>query len=470
MVRVQCAQRGGPVMLGWIPPHLRTLLGQSVEAVTEQNLDSLIGLPEDYDLDYKRERYRTGSKGPIDAATDIAAFANGAGGLLIIGIEEDGTGVASKLYPDTSNDDLGLWLDQVAAARVSPAPSIRHRTITVAGGSAHIVSVAPSTRKPHAVSTGGNTLKYPIRSGTTTRYMSEPEIADQYYRRIQSTIDLQSRIESLNREARSVLQTADMFNSQSWLILSSVPSTPGNLELEAGIAEQWVDWIEPALRHFPTHPEMVSQFTSRYLNNASVGFRSILLTDGDSGSLRFRHSLASFRLDGSGFIAFGHPGIQTINTNPSEVRDIYDEHVVVDVIHGLAVLSNHAIRTGATGDLSIGSQLCADRPVALFQYQSHYGHGQLGNTRSVDQATPLAMRSTPIEAPARPSPDLIALTRTLVTDLFSSFGLEQPLQITASNQLVLRGFYRHQFGPVDIHQHIQEWATAAGIESINSPS
>lgn len=457
-------------MLGWIPPRLRPLLGASLEAVTEQHLQSLIGLPEDYDLDYKRQRYRTGGKGPIDAAADIAAFANASGGLLIVGIEEDGTGVASKLYPDTSQDDLGVWLDQVAAARVSPTPPIRHRTIPIAGGSAHIVSVAPSTKKPHAVTTGDNTLKYPVRSGTMTRYMSEPEIADQYYRRIQSTIDLQSSIEALNREATSILQTADMLDNRSWLILSSVPSAPGNLELESGIAEQWVDWIEPALRDFPTQPGMDWLFTSRYLNHASVGFRSILLTDRDTGGLGFNHSFASLRLDGSGFIAFGHPGIRSIHNDASEMRDVYDEHVVVDVIHGLGVLSNHAIRTGATGDLSIGSQLCSDRPVALFQYRSHHYCGQLGNTRAVDRRTPLGMRSTPIEGPALPSPDLVALTRSVVTDLFSSFGLAQPIQITARNQLVLRGFYRDQSGPIDIHRNIEKWATSAGIESINSPT
>ena len=431
-------------------------------------LTSLLGLPEDYDLDYKRQRYGTGSQAAKDAAVDVAAFANATGGLLIIGIEEEGTGVASALAADTAPDDLGLWINQVVAARVSPTPTIGHASIPVSGGSAHIISVAPSTRKPHAVSVGNDTLRFPIRSGTTTRYMSEPEIADLYYRRLTGAIKLESQITTLHESATSLLGANERLEDQAWLILSAIPSSPGDLELEAGIAEQWIDWVRPALRHFPTHRGQAWQFADRYLSSASVGFRSIVLSDGSPDDFLFYSVLASLRLDGSGFIAFGHPGTRNIHEDASEIRDVYDEHIVSDVIHGLGVLSNHAIRTGATGDLSIGSQFRSDRSMALFQYR-YMQYGQLANTRAVDHTTPLALRSTPIEAPSVLGPDLMALARSILTDLFSSFGLSHPHQITADNQLDVRHFYRDRFGQFDIRKNLGEWASNAGIESIGAP-
>ncbi|MCY3851372.1 MAG: hypothetical protein OXF75_11335 [Acidimicrobiaceae bacterium] len=299
--------------------------------------------------------------------------------------------------------------------------------------------------------------------------MSEPEIADMYFRRVTGAINLESRVTVLHESATSILGANDKLDDQSWLVLSAIPFSPGNLELEVGVAEQWIEWVRPALRHFPTARGQAWEFADRYLTSASVGFRSIVLTDGSQASSQFHSLFASLRLDGSGFIAFGHPGIRNIHQDTTNVRDVYDEHVLADVIHGLDVLSNHAIRAGVTGDLSIGAQLQSDRYMALFQYR-HMQYGQLASTRLVDHMTPLALRSTPIEAPSVPGSDLMALTRSVVTDLFSSFGLSQPYQITADNQLDVRHFYRDQFGPVDIRKNLGDWAKAAGIDAIGVPT
>ena len=298
--------------------------------------------------------------------------------------------------------------------------------------------------------------------------MSEPELADMYYRRLTGAINLESRITTLHESANSILDRNDKLDDQAWLVLTATPSSPGDLELKAGLAEQWMDWVRPGLRHLPTHRGQSWQFADRYVSRISVGFRSLLLTDGGDHSSRFYCLIASLRLDGSGFIAFGHPGIQNIHEDAHELRDVYDEHVVSDVIHGLGVLSNHAIRAGATGDLSVGSQLCSDRPMALFQYR-YMQYGQLGNTRAVDRMTPIGVRSTPIEIPSVPSLGLLALARSVATDLFSAFGLSQPYQITADNQLDVRHFYYDQFDYVDSRKNLGNWASAAGIDSLGVP-
>src|SRR5690242_8893342 len=70
---------------------LEALLGTRIEQVQHADLMTLVSdlVPEAFDLDYKSEMYGLTDRDKRDAATDVAALANTAGGLLILGIEED---------------------------------------------------------------------------------------------------------------------------------------------------------------------------------------------------------------------------------------------------------------------------------------------------------------------------------------------------------------------------------------------
>src|SRR5262245_66696097 len=109
-------------MAGWVPPRLRSLLAPEIEGIDLNAVERLIGLPEDQDLEFKREPYQSAEGGPKEAAYDLAGLANAVGGLIIIGIEEDGTGVASGIQAVPADDlDVGLWVHQVVAARIFPS-------------------------------------------------------------------------------------------------------------------------------------------------------------------------------------------------------------------------------------------------------------------------------------------------------------------------------------------------------------
>jgi hypothetical protein len=70
---------------------LEALLGSSLELVQHAELMTLVSnqVPEAFDLDFKSEMYGSSDREKRDAATDVAALANTAGGLLVLGIEED---------------------------------------------------------------------------------------------------------------------------------------------------------------------------------------------------------------------------------------------------------------------------------------------------------------------------------------------------------------------------------------------
>src|SRR5215813_11646747 len=71
---------------------LEALLGSDLEQVQYSQLMTLISnqVAEAFDLDFKSEMYGSSDRDKRDAATDVAALANTAGGLVVLGVEEDG--------------------------------------------------------------------------------------------------------------------------------------------------------------------------------------------------------------------------------------------------------------------------------------------------------------------------------------------------------------------------------------------
>src|SRR5690348_6346497 len=70
---------------------LETILGTPLDDLQYHHLEGLVTnhVPEAFDLDFKRELYGNTDKDKLALAGDVAALANTAGGLLVLGIEED---------------------------------------------------------------------------------------------------------------------------------------------------------------------------------------------------------------------------------------------------------------------------------------------------------------------------------------------------------------------------------------------
>lgn len=445
-------------MPGWIPLRLRPLLGEDLDEVTVESLRKLIGMREDRDLEFKRERYGTGDGQRKEAAYDIAALANASGGVIVIGMREDGSGVAEELSPHGEAGEFGAWLHQVVAARVSPAVRVNCRSLSTPEGFVHIVCVEPSTRKPHAVHVGDDALRYPVRSGTTKRYLVESEVADMYARRYSTQLSVDEKIAGLHSTARSLTTAGGERGNVAWLALSCVPSSPGSLDLEDGIQDRWLEWANASICRFPMSLRLYDFDMERMFRPASVGFRSIELADSLDRQRNFYSLLAGLNLDGSGTVIFGYPESVKVYDVAPTWSALFDEQVFGDVVNGLEVLAQHAGAAGAVGDVTIGAQVFSERPIVLAQLRHHRIGPSRITGRTVSDAAPIAMRSTTIAAAATPSPSLLATARLIATDLFSAFGLAQPEQVTVDNQLVLEGFREK------LHPGLKAWATNAGVE------
>jgi hypothetical protein len=140
------------------------------------DLDAAVGaVAESPDLDFKRQLSK-----PADIAKDIAAMSI-QGGVIAYGIDEDPqTSVASAITPIPLHHvpekiqnivDTAIWPPLAIETRVLTRQPDDHEGVV-------IVTVPPSPFAPHY-----SHDRFPARSGTTTRYLSEREINGLYEQR-----------------------------------------------------------------------------------------------------------------------------------------------------------------------------------------------------------------------------------------------------------------------------------------------
>lgn len=425
-------------------------------------LDRLIGVPEDSDLDFKSTLPSTSDGDTKETAYDVAQFANAAGGLLILGVEEDGDGRASSVVGvEAPGRDFGLWLHQLVSTRVTPNAAVVHRSAYVADGrEVHLVSVAPSILAPHGVLVGDFAMRYPLRVGNTRRWLSEGEVAERYRSRFTAIAERAELTDRMHKGPIAAIARPRASNQEgadcAWLLVALVPDSPGRLDLRRDTADRWREWVATALCRFPSQLD-------RRISKVNVGFRSLELTDGYERDDAPDFLTGVLNLDGSGLLALAHPGGRGSHGIPPDACAIFDEHLVADLLNGLSTLAEHAVRAGCVGDATISAQLrsaSASREMVIAQYRSMHSSSLLQGSRRAGLDTGLARHTVPIEALIGQGPDRLLGPRLLACDLWSAFGLAEPQQITASLELVADRFAR------DAHQPMRSWATAADIPVI----
>ncbi len=439
-------------MSGWMPPRLRPILARDLDEVTADELEKLIGLQEDTDLEFKSEPWGTSDSQKKECAFDIADKANAGGGLIVIGVEEDGTGRAAAISPVATASDLALRAQQIVANRVSPPVEVSHRVVVAVGGEVHLFSVPPSRRAPHAVMVGNESMRYPVRAGTTRRWMSEPEVATAYHRRMAGIEQAARRLDHLHKVGRATIPSKEQDNDPwVWLLVTLTPDVPGDLSLRRGLAEDWRDWLNQSLTQFPSF--------RRHAVSVRPGFRCLRVADGGTDREEAYSVGGQLHLDGSGSLFTGHPGGKGSRGTGPEVSVVYDEHLLGDLVNLLATLGEHAIRSGATGDVQVAAEMLpTNEPMAIGQYRSSFP-GPLAESGTVIRSTGVSTSTFPLET-LTPGPDLVAAVRLLLLDLGSAFGLAEPQQITEDLALVRNRFTRERAPAVET------WAAHAGVEIV----
>jgi hypothetical protein len=439
---------------------LEALLGSRLELVQHADLLTLISdhVPEAFDLDFKSKMYGPTDRDKKDAATDIAALANTAGGLLVLGIEEDEQARATAAPGLELSESDERRIRQIVGSQVVPMPVIDVLRVEDPDRPGHglvLIAVQRSPLAPHAVVVNDG-LRYPKRNGATTRYLSEPEVADSYRARFAATHRQADRASEIEADALSRLATTD---DQAWVVVSLVPDLAGSLVINQAALS--------AARSELTGRQPLIMPTGLAWMRVSIGRRRIL-ADGsmDNNYRRARFLSADLHDDGAGvfaaYVLGQRPPQGAPESSQPETRQINDELVANGILSGLRFLARHARdRAAAGGNALIRAQLYpvgGQQPLGL-TYSRAFGRGftdSLGDRIMTDAGAP-PERMAPLEALASDGPGLVAAAYLLATDVFQEFGCAEAAQFTIDGKVRLRYWGADWQGPA------AQWAAAADI-------
>lgn len=239
----------------WRQPELEALLGGPLDAqgLTQGSIDRLVdeGAHESEVLD---------SKGALDPPTkgsrpawlaeqefakDVAAFANHRGGLLLIGVEDvDGVATSAPGWSLSSTaEQEERRLRQALVNYLSPVASFDCVWVERSPSGCFLgLVVPPSPRSPHAVTSpsgeGRTALRYPVRHGSDTVWLSEPEVAERYRRRLDTQASEMARLDAVIASGVGALRQADGV----WLFVAVVPEAPVHGRLDGATVERIDRW------------------------------------------------------------------------------------------------------------------------------------------------------------------------------------------------------------------------------------
>jgi hypothetical protein len=446
------APMNGPTTPAWAL-RLTDLLGARPDQVGEQHLQRLVdgSVREDADLDFKQERYGNTDSDKRDLAGDIAAMANHRGGLLIIGIRDEND-VAVERTAVELVDGEEARIRQIAAGNIAPHLTFDVRVLESeddASTGYYVLIVPPSGLRPHAVRQDRN-LRYPRRDGTTTRWLSEPEVADAYRDRFTVATDQAADIaQVLDDGRRAIERTGD-----AALVVAVVPTGRGSMSIDlarVATVEQWAKDLG-ATNYFDGF------FPSGVPPVAGVGAHRVTLTGIHERGRTPSWQYAELFEDGKGF-AFKR--LMDPRTGPmgQELPGswILNESLLWELGRCLHLLGRHAAENcGAWGDALVEARLIGSAMhLAYLHRMAGFEHAEeIAGGRELNGA---ASRHTfVVEAVATVGPDLSATTRLVATDLFHAFGSPEVRQIT--NDGALRSRY------LGGNAELRAWAEQRGIE------
>jgi hypothetical protein len=148
------------------------------DQLQETDVRELIGnrVREGIGLDFKREMYG-GSEAEIrKMLRDVTALANANGGILLLGMDEDGEGSATNLVPVPRAEAEANRLVSSCVANVSERiPGLVAVRVPIEAGAVVVVWVPRSYRKPHMITFQGAT-EFWIRHDRQNARMSIAEI------------------------------------------------------------------------------------------------------------------------------------------------------------------------------------------------------------------------------------------------------------------------------------------------------
>jgi len=486
---------------------VEVLLGltDSIEDVDEptlgHGLDLLVArrAVEGDDLDFKQKWWwdsaapkEVRQEGRHELAKDCVALANAGGGVLVVGVAEDGHGRASAPTP-LAQAPKEEQVTQILAERVTPTLlGVHVRTFQHSGGNGNpaghiaLVLVPSSALAPHCVRRLKQPeLLYPVRRSRTTEYLSETEVATRYRDRFQLGRTHAERVREVLGQGEEHL---DRRPSQLWVAVAVLPADAVP-ERVSGEFVGRVTAADAALQPTTLHLALTRTGSGRH---AAVKQGRVVVTDHllreDSRAERLEVHVR----DGAVFAAMSVQG------QVADGRVLAADQVMVEVTL-LAVLERaiaHVPRSGGAGDALIAARLLLPEmpevgraprssedvprrvnpddfwlPVRV-GWVSGWPAGETADdllpTARVDDASPTEVE-TPLDSAADQAAGLVSAAAAVASGMLSADGVYDLAFLYHDGRVAARRFSVAGRDPRWVEQVITEWADGRGITTAAQP-
>ena len=426
------------------------MFGAQLSEVTAAHVLGLVAnaVQEDFDLDFKAQMYGNSDAEKRDLAADVAAMANSAGGVMVLGVEENQHAQASAAPGIAISDEVERRILQVTAG-ISPAPPVAVRRIPrddATPGHGFVLIIVPrSLAAPHAVSVNATSLRYPVRHGTTTRYLTAPEVAAAYRQRLLSAAEQPRRAAEAETQAQDFLADEGL-----WIQVSVTPELAGNLRIDTATLRQ----VQRELTGRPT--SVFSNYSSS--PNLRTGHRRLIISGDMHSGPPFKNDVTQLHSDGTGTTAQALWDLNRRATPDQEGEPaqylVSDEAIIECVISGVLLLTEHARdRAQAAGQALIRVQLLnrTGRSFALGSTRAYGFPEALGGSFAVNEL-PVAETLADLDDIGSSTVELLVAVHAVLTDVVQSFGVVELAQISDDGR-IRRPYWNSQRMP-----YVQRWA------------
>jgi hypothetical protein len=438
---------------------LETVLGATVDRLNARDIEGLAGnrVAEAFDLDFKGTLYGNSDKERRDLCGDVAALANTSGGVIVVGVEEDEHAIATATPGVELGDAERNRMLQVLASGVAPLPALDVLSVRSADDPAHgwfVLAVPRSTRAPHAVMVNEG-FRFPVRNGTTIRYLSEPEVAARYRQRDQHYGELTAKLSdvvagsfaSVNRE------------HGPWVLVALIPEHPGTLEISQVRLSQ--------MRHeYASRDLFDTGHSGAQFQWVRTGRGKYTVGDGphpNAESPLPHYGYVELHVDGTGSYAIELLDIAEARRQNSRMPEdrtadqmVSDEVLALSILTGLRRLAAHARdTTGAAGSATAQVHLVPSPGRAvMIGHTRQFGFAESRSGNTVSTAA-VAETTAALDDIAEPGPALASTAARLLDEVGTSFGIPE------MGQLSLDGEIRRRYwnNPATL----LEWAEQFGI-------
>lgn len=440
---------------------LETVFGATIDELTAGDIRALPGnrVSEAFDLDLKGGLYGNSDRERRDLCGDVAALANTSGGVIILGVEEDQHALAAATPGVQLADAERNRMLQTLASGIAPMPACEVLSVSSEadpGLGWFVLAVPRSLRAPHAVIVNDG-FRFPVRNGTTIRYLSEPEVTAMYRLRDQHAGELPARLTAVVADSLASVNR----DHGPWILIALVPEHPGSLDIS-----------QARLR------EMQQAYTSRDLfdiGRSGSQFQWVRTSRGKytvgdgpytrADSLLPHYGYGELHTDGTGSYAVGLVDIAAVRRSnnlmpedPETAQMVSDEMLAVSILTGLRRLAAHARDTaGAAGSVVVQVHLVPTPGRRLvIGHSRHYGFADSRSQGPVSTAA-IAETAAALDDLADPGPALVSTAARLLDEVGTSFGIAEMGQLSRDGEIRRR----YWADPAALLQ----WAARYGIEA-----